>query len=58
MLLLRAGEISHHTSDDTRMQQKIKLACVQVSLKLKKNAAGPERTTGLVLTRLQITFPT
>lgn len=46
MLFVRAGEISHHTSDDTGMQQKIKLACVQVSLKLKKNVAGPERTTG------------
>lgn len=46
MLFVRAGEISHHTSDDTRMQQKIKLACVQVSLNLRKNVAGPERTTG------------
>lgn len=28
------------------MQQKIKLAFVQVSLKLNKNVAGPERTAG------------
>lgn len=49
MLFIRAGEIPHHTSDATRMQQKIKLACVQVSLKLKKNVAAPERTTGIDL---------
>lgn len=28
VLFRRAGKIPHHTSDETRMQQKIKLACV------------------------------